>query len=386
MNGGPTLSRNSTRAGDSSSTSWKSVSCPKVSSGSPAPGLGGAGAELRRAARRRRRAPARAGCPRRGRRSSCSTVEEAPAAKATPVAASRRRSAAASGPPGEPSAHAPDSRRGGRAARRLPVRQAVSDLGGVDDLERLVDRGQLEHALHGGGAAHEHEPAAGLHRPAARGHQAGEPAGVEEGQLAQVEADAARVERLDALELLVERVRVLEIQLAAERDLDGVVLQLLDGEGQAPHCDPLPVVLVLTLPPRRANNLLAHRGVTADEEAAGRPSGGAPSRGGAWRRSASRPRWRSSSASRSAAATADPTAARRPRRRPRPRPEAEARKVSEGLPLAQQVGRLVVLRFAGTSAPGVRAPGARRGPRGRRDPVPRQPHRRPTRRRRWPAA
>ena len=35
VNGGPTLSRNSTRAGDSSSTSWKSVSCPKVSSGSP---------------------------------------------------------------------------------------------------------------------------------------------------------------------------------------------------------------------------------------------------------------------------------------------------------------------------------------------------------------
>ena len=35
-----------------------------------------------------------------------------------------------------------------------------------------------------------------------------------------------------------------------------------------------------------------------------------------------------------------------------PAPEEEARKVSEGLPLSQQVGRLVVLRFAGTSAPG----------------------------------
>ena len=35
-----------------------------------------------------------------------------------------------------------------------------------------------------------------------------------------------------------------------------------------------------------------------------------------------------------------------------PAPEEEARKVSEGLPLGQQVGRLVVLRFAGTSAPG----------------------------------
>jgi beta-N-acetylhexosaminidase len=35
-----------------------------------------------------------------------------------------------------------------------------------------------------------------------------------------------------------------------------------------------------------------------------------------------------------------------------PRPEVEAKKVSEALPLSQQVGRLVVLRFAGTSAPG----------------------------------
>ncbi|HET8952384.1 MAG TPA: glycoside hydrolase family 3 N-terminal domain-containing protein [Solirubrobacteraceae bacterium] len=35
-----------------------------------------------------------------------------------------------------------------------------------------------------------------------------------------------------------------------------------------------------------------------------------------------------------------------------PAPEEVARKVSEGLPLTQQVGRLVVLRFAGTSAPG----------------------------------
>jgi beta-N-acetylhexosaminidase len=35
-----------------------------------------------------------------------------------------------------------------------------------------------------------------------------------------------------------------------------------------------------------------------------------------------------------------------------PAPEEAARKVSEGLPLSQQVGRLVVLRFAGTSAPG----------------------------------
>jgi beta-N-acetylhexosaminidase len=32
--------------------------------------------------------------------------------------------------------------------------------------------------------------------------------------------------------------------------------------------------------------------------------------------------------------------------------EAEAKKVSKGLPLSQQVGRLVVLRFAGTSEPG----------------------------------
>ena len=35
-----------------------------------------------------------------------------------------------------------------------------------------------------------------------------------------------------------------------------------------------------------------------------------------------------------------------------PAPEEAARKVSEGLPLSQQVGRLVVLRFAGTSVPG----------------------------------
>ena len=35
-----------------------------------------------------------------------------------------------------------------------------------------------------------------------------------------------------------------------------------------------------------------------------------------------------------------------------PAPEEAARKVSEGLPLSQQVGRLVVLRFAGTRAPG----------------------------------
>jgi len=35
-----------------------------------------------------------------------------------------------------------------------------------------------------------------------------------------------------------------------------------------------------------------------------------------------------------------------------PPPEEVARKVNEGLPLSQQVGRLVVLRFAGTSVPG----------------------------------
>ncbi len=35
-----------------------------------------------------------------------------------------------------------------------------------------------------------------------------------------------------------------------------------------------------------------------------------------------------------------------------PAPEEAARKVSEGLPLGQQVGKLVVLRFAGTSVPG----------------------------------
>jgi beta-N-acetylhexosaminidase len=35
-----------------------------------------------------------------------------------------------------------------------------------------------------------------------------------------------------------------------------------------------------------------------------------------------------------------------------PAPEEVARRVSEGLPLTQQVGRLVVLRFAGTSVPG----------------------------------
>ena len=35
-----------------------------------------------------------------------------------------------------------------------------------------------------------------------------------------------------------------------------------------------------------------------------------------------------------------------------PAPEEVARKVNEGLPLTKQVGRLVVLRFAGTSAPG----------------------------------
>lgn len=44
---------------------------------------------------------------------------------------------------------------------------------------------------------------------------------------------------------------------------------------------------------------------------------------------------------RSAARSAPPTA-----------PEEVARQVSEGLPLSEQVGKLVVLRFAGTSAPG----------------------------------
>ena len=52
--------------------------------------------------------------------------------------------------------------------------------------------------------------------------------------------DEFGLERLDTLELLVERVRVLEVELAAERDLHGVVLQAGDGEGQTPHCEYLP--------------------------------------------------------------------------------------------------------------------------------------------------
>ena len=140
--------------------------------------------------------------------------------------------------------------------------------------------------------------------------------------------------------------------------------------------------------PSRANNLLAHRRTTGDEEAQGgraaaRHRASAPD--GARRRGRAA---RSSSGSRSGAAAAAPTAARI--RRPRPGTaadgsEAEAKKVSEGLPLSQQVGRLVVLRFAGTSEPGyvrrVLADGRAAGAILFRDNLTG-----PTRRRRWRAA
>ena len=74
----------------------------------------------------------------------------------------------------------------------------VQPLGLVDDLERLVDGGQLEEALDGRGATDEHEPAADLARAAAGCDEPGEPARVEEEQLAQVDADAVRLECFDA--------------------------------------------------------------------------------------------------------------------------------------------------------------------------------------------
>ena len=55
----------------------------------------------------------------------------------------------------------------------------------------------------------EHQAAVVAARAPARGQQAGEPAGVEERQPAQVEDEAPRLERLHPAQLLVERVRVL---------------------------------------------------------------------------------------------------------------------------------------------------------------------------------
>ena len=162
----------------------------------------------------------------------------------------------------------------------------------------------------------------------------------------------ARLERLDALELLVEGVRVLEVELAAQRDLHGVLVELLDREGESPHPSPPPLVLVLTIPRRRANNLLApskghgetRRRRAAERRRADRAAAPDGARGRGRARVPDRDRGRRRRRRRASSAAPAPAAT--------PAPEEAARKVSEELPLSQQVGRLVVLRFAGTSAPG----------------------------------
>ena len=154
--------------------------------------------------------------------------------------------------------------------------------------------------------------------------------------------------------------------------LHGVVVQRFDRQGQTPHRSPPPVVLVLTIPRQRANTLVRdpHRGRRRTSRrrrrrraaARGGRRGG---RAGVRRRRRGRRRRRRRGAAprdrRRAAASA-----------PRP-PSAQGRSTS--CRSTQQVGRLVVLRFDGTSAPGYVREVLRRGPRGRRDPVPRQPHR-----------
>src|SRR5215208_5505692 len=110
-----------------------------------------------------------------------------------------------------------------------------------------------------------------------------------------------------------------------------------------------PVVFVLTLPPPPANNLPAI-------EASGRTR----RRLAAERRRAIARRRRTALGIAGALAFVVGLVAggggaesdRKPAPAATPAPEEVARKVSEELPLTQQVGRLVVLRFAGTSAPG----------------------------------
>ena len=62
-----------------------------------------------------------------------------------------------------------------------------------------------------------------------------------------------------------------------------------------------------------------------------------------------------------------------PRAKPAPKPAERAQAQTQKMPLDQQVGHLVILRFAGTQAPGYVMRRAARGPHRRRDPVPRQP-------------
>ena len=94
----------------------------------------------------------------------------------------------------------------------------------VDDLDALLGE------LSGIGVEPEKPPFA------PGGQQPGQPAGVEELELAQVEHDTRRSCRLDAAQLLVERVRVSEVELAAQGDPHRSRVEFLDGQPEAVHC------------------------------------------------------------------------------------------------------------------------------------------------------
>ena len=120
----------------------------------------------------------------------------------------------------------------------------------VDDLERLVDRGRA-------GTRAGRPPGRGRGRAVARPSS---PAGARRrGGRARSESRNVSSRRSRQMhlgssastpaQLLVERVGVLQIELAAQGDLHGVVLQLLDRQRQAPHAIPFPrLVPLLTIP------------------------------------------------------------------------------------------------------------------------------------------
>ena len=84
-------------------------------------------------------------------------------------------------------------------------------------------------------AAHEQQPALLAPRPPARRQQPRETAGVQERQAPQVEHKAMRPAPLDPPQLLIERVRVLEIQLTAECHAHRAAREWLDGQPEASH-------------------------------------------------------------------------------------------------------------------------------------------------------
>ena len=128
--------------------------------------------------------------------------------------------------PGKSSAHPPDTRHARRAVRRLPVRQAVSAS------RPVTISNASSTAVSWNTRCTAAEPRTSTsRRPAfmARRRAATSRASPHESRKVSSRRSRQmqrRLERLDALELLVERVRVLEVQLAPERDLHGVVLQL----------------------------------------------------------------------------------------------------------------------------------------------------------------